>query len=304
MLELDDFWTSHRCFGLHFRSQLSWLPAPRVQQPGDDAAHIQVHAPQPAHEETATRPLFFQVQGSQCSLFTRTIADFHIRDGKTVDIVPRPEVVPLKLANLLFGSTSGTLLLQRRQLALHGCSVETPSGAVIFCGDSGAGKSTLAALLHRHGRRVLDDNIAALQQDGETYQVQPGLGHMKLTPASLDLLQESARGPVLNVLQREKYLQPLTDAEFCGQPRPVRHIFILDRSQTQLLQPVRPAQALAWIQRHVFLRQMLQAMGLTEYNFHQCRALATSVPLAILGQPPALDATSWAAAVNQRLCEL
>lgn len=47
------------------------------------------------------------------------------------------------------------LLYQRGILPLHGSTIETPQGAVMFAGVSGSGKSTLAASFHAHGYAVL-----------------------------------------------------------------------------------------------------------------------------------------------------
>ena len=61
-----------------------------------------------------------------------------------------------------------TLLAMRGDLVIHASAVETPDGAVLFCGPSGRGKSTLAHALAQLGFPVLceDGTVVELSAEG------------------------------------------------------------------------------------------------------------------------------------------
>lgn len=292
----------HAAFGLRYRSRLPWLPAPRVGK-GETGYDVDVavgHEAPVVPMEAFTQPRFEGSPGS--FLFrTRTIADFRVEMGERVLILPKTGVEALKIWNLLFGAVTGALMIQRCVLALHGCALETPAGAVVFCGDSGAGKSTLAGLLLGQGFRILDDNIVALHPYNDGYQVQPGLGHLRLTGATLQVLGQSPRGPAFPAPYQPKYLHGLQPGEYCDQPRILRHVYLLDRSRDMLWEDWRGAEKLKALQRHIFLRHMVESLGQQAGHFMACLNLANSVPVSRLGCPPDLAPNAWAEKVAARI---
>jgi hypothetical protein len=298
----SDQLVTHSAFGLRYRSHLPWLPAPLLEEdyaPFDVEVTFGPATPQLAPEEFK-RPRFEAVPG-RFWFRTRTIADFLVEQGRQVHILPKMGAEPLKLCNLLFGGVSGALLLQRGILALHGCSVETPEGVALFCGDSGAGKSTLAALLLERGLKVLDDNIAALEHGGDGFRVQPGLGHLRLTDDTLRLLGQSPRGPAFTAPYELKYLHGLESWEFCESPRPLRHIFLLDRSRETLWETLRGRKRLDVVQRHLFFRHMVEPLGQLKNHFEGCLALADSIPVSRIGCPQGMGLETWVDEIDKRI---
>lgn len=292
----------HAAFGLRYRSRLPWLPAPRVDE-GETGYDVDVavgHEDPVVPMEAFTQPRFEGSPGN--FLFrTRTIADFRVEAGQMVLISPKAGVEPLKLWNLLFGTVTGALLIQRGVLALHGCAIETPSGAVVFCGGSGAGKSTLAGLLIAQGLRILDDNIVALHPGQEGYQVQPGLRHLRFTDATLRVLGQSPRGPAFPAPLQLKYLHGLNPREFCDEPRILRHVILLDRRREVLWEDCRGTDKLKALQPHTFLRHMVAPLGRQAGHFMACIDLSNSVPVSRLGCPPGLRPNAWAKKIANRL---
>lgn len=285
----------HAAFGLRFRSHLDWLPL--AQRLAADAPHDvdvtlgEVPAQLPA---ASTRTPRFDAEPGRLLFRTRLIADYLVEDGARVRLQPKEQVEPLKLCNLLFGGMSGALLIQRGTLALHGCSIATPGGAVVFCGDSGAGKSTLATALLQRGFRMLDDNIAALPRTDGEFMVQPGSGFLRLTADTLRLLGREAHSPGFGAPREPKYLHyPGVDG-FCTQSRPLRHVFILDRSTPQLQRSVTGKDKLELLRRHTFMQPMVQGLGQMEGHFRLWLQLASSVPVSHAGQPPDMTLDEWA----------
>lgn len=292
----------HAAFGLRFRSRMDWLPL-QLSENATDPADVEVTF----GEMTANVPelpasIRFKASPGKLLFRTRTIADYQVDNGDRIHILPKAGADELRLANLLFGAVTGGLLIQRGMLALHGCSVETPAGAVIICGDSGAGKSTLSALLLERGLRILDDNIAALAWQGDDILVQPGLGYLRLTAESLALLGKPIEGPGFAAPYQMKYLHFLDQESFCQEARPLRRIVVLERQQASLEEPIIGGRnKLDVVRRFTFVRHMVQPLGQLESHFQRSIALTNRVPFSRLGQPASLDTKAWADRVAEWL---
>ena len=295
----------HTAYGLRFRSRFDWLPLNRADDPrsgfdvditlGDVPARLGEDAFRCARYEASPGRLLYR---------TRTIADYLIEEGCRISVHPKPDVEKLKLCNLLFGAGTGALLIQRGTLALHGCSVEIPSGAVIVCGDSGAGKSTLATLLLQRGLRVLDDNIAVLIREEDGFHVQPGLGYLRLTAQTLDLLNEPPRGPGFDAPFETKYLHFLNRAEYCDAPRILRHLFVLDRKEPLFCRPLAGGDKFASARKFTFVGHMAPGLGRTEDLFRSWLELAARTPMSLLGVPPEDTLYFWADRVASMIRDL
>lgn len=293
-LESADY-SVHSAFGLRFRSRLDWLPLRRVEDLSSGFDVEVTFGQVPAGlGDGAFRTPRFEAQPGRLLFKTRTIADYLVEDGRRICVQPKPEAEQLKLCNLLFGAATGGLLIQRGTLALHGCSLETPAGAVIVCGGSGAGKSTLATLLLERGFRILDDNIAALDLSGGRFRVQPGLGYLRLTGDTLKMLRMRPRGPGFSAPFETKYLHFLGPHDFCGEPRPLRHIFVLDRASEVLDLPLRGTDKLAVVRRYTFMGHMAPGLGRLASHFRIWLKLADATPVHRLGQPPEDGIELWA----------
>jgi hypothetical protein len=294
----------HRAFGLRYRSRLSWLPVPVVTDGSSDWDIAIALEPVPDRlSDPVVQTARFEVQPGQLLFKTRTIANFWVQEGKQISIAPKPEVEKLKLCNLLFGGVTGGLLIQRGTLALHGCSIETPGGAVIVCGNSGAGKSTLTALMLERGFRILDDNIAALTPDRDQWLVQPGLGFIRLTPETLKLLQIEPSGPSYPAPIRPKYLHFLSPSEFGDRPQPLRHIYVLDRTRERLVTPLEGKDKLDILRQFTYMTQMVSGLGQIENYFQQWLKLAKTISISAIGHPPADSIQSWGDRIAQLLCQ-
>lgn len=292
----------HTAFGLRFRSRMGWLPL-RISENATDPVDVELTFGETAADVTELpASLPFEASPGKLLFRTRTIADYRVEGGNRVHIHPKEGADELRLANLLFGAVTGGLLIQRGTLALHGCSVETPAGAVIICGDSGAGKSTLSALLLERGLRILDDNIAALAWQGEDILVQPGLGYLRLTAESLALLGKPIEGPGFAAPYQMKYLHFLDQECFAPEARPLRRIVVLDRQQESFEQPIlRGPDKLHVVRRFTFVRHMIQPLGQLESHFQLSIALINRLAVSRLGQPASLDADTWADRVAESL---
>ncbi|MBO9712353.1 MAG: hypothetical protein J7495_05510 [Sphingomonas sp.] len=80
----------------------------------------------------------------------------------------------------LFGTPFGIACHQRGLVPLHASTVEVDGEAVAFTGASGVGKSTLAAAFQRRGHRLLGDDVAPVQVNGEQALILPGIRRVRL----------------------------------------------------------------------------------------------------------------------------
>ena len=284
---------------------MDWLPLNRLDDPrsGFDVDVTLGTVPAGLGQEAFSCPRFEALPG-RLLYRTRTIADYLIEEGCRISVHPKPDTEKLKLSNILFGAATGAILIQRGTLALHGCSVEIPSGAVIVCGDSGAGKSTLATLLLQRGLRVLDDNIAVLIPEEGGFHVQPGLGFLRLTRQTFDLLNEAPRGPGFHAPFETKYLHFLNRGEFCNEARLLRHLFVLDRKTPLFCRPLAGRDKFATARRYTFVGHMAPGLGRTEDLFRRWLELAARTPMSLLGLPPEDVLYSWADRVSSMIRDL
>ena len=82
----------------------------------------------------------------------------------------------------------GITLRLRGVTALHAGTIVVDGRAIVLVGDAGAGKSTTAAAFARLGYPILAEDIAALDDRGNCFWIQPGYPHVNLWPPSVELL--------------------------------------------------------------------------------------------------------------------
>ncbi len=114
------------------------------------------------------------------------------RKGKAVWVV-WPETSTLEdVASYLLGPVFGLLLRLRGVTCLHASAVALKNRSVVFVGGEGAGKSTTAAAFARQGHGVISDDVVALIQNSEGFQVIPAYPHLSLWPESVEMLYGSS----------------------------------------------------------------------------------------------------------------
>ncbi|MDS3861611.1 hypothetical protein RIF25_12425 [Thermosynechococcaceae cyanobacterium BACA0444] len=293
MLEAEKY-IVHPAFGLRFRSQMAGFPMRAIRENGQAYdVEVVVEPVPPALPHPVYQSQIYTAAPGQLLCQTRTIADFFVANGSRVSIAPKPTIDPLKLCNLLFGGVTGGVLIQRGILALHGCSIETPTGVVVVCGHSGAGKSTLTALMLAQGFRILDDNIAALTPKSNQFLVAPGLGFLRLTEPTLKLLHWSPPDLSYPVPNQLKYIYQLPPTGFCDQLRPLRQIWLLDRACEQLTTPILGKAKLETLRQFTYMTELVRGLGQIEHFFPQWINIANSIPISIIGYPKTLTLPAW-----------
>jgi predicted nucleic acid-binding protein len=181
------------------------LPSPAVLREG--AALVQ-HGPHDFDE-----PLYTLFRRGDDYLF-----DFP--DG--VQFVIRPDAAHIRaswpapldasVASVYLVSTVLAFVLRLRGYeVLHAASVVIDGAAVAIVGPGGAGKSTLAACLAERGFTMLSEDVTALIDRGECFEVLPSHARIRLWPDAATMLRGDAQAlPFLADEDWKQYLE-LTD---------------------------------------------------------------------------------------------
>ncbi|MEA2491639.1 MAG: hypothetical protein QOH21_3431 [Acidobacteriota bacterium] len=123
-----------------------------------------------------------------------------------------PPALTADVASIYLVSTVLAFVLRLRgHEVLHAASVVIDGVAVAIVGPGGAGKSTLAACLAERGFTVLSEDVTALIDRGEEFDVLPSHARIRLWPDAAALLRGHAAAlPFLADEEWKQYLE-LTD---------------------------------------------------------------------------------------------
>ena len=202
---------------------------------------------------------------------------FHVRPAtRRISVAPRG---PLdEVEHRLACSALCTLLAMRGDLVLHASAVETPNGAVLFCGPSGRGKSTLAHACCQLGAPVLCEDGTVLELSEAGPIAHPG-------PRGVRLRQLVDGAMRVSLVADPMSVEP--------GPCPVHAVAVLDERGAELtVDPLQAVEALVLLTpslAHTGGRASLgQAFGLLG-------SLLQRVPAFRISLPDSLDALPEAA---------
>jgi hypothetical protein len=155
-------------------------------------------------------------------------------DGREIWCWWPPEVSAADAGVYLRGPISAMTLRLRGVVALHASTVRVYGRAVAFVGSCGAGKSTTAAAFAKVGYAVLTDDVAALNEMGGGFEVQPGYPWLNLWPdaaevifGSSDSLPRLTPADGINDWCDKRYLDLAASERFCRVPLPLAAVYVL-----------------------------------------------------------------------------
>jgi hypothetical protein len=205
-LELD---LHYFFFGLHVCSNIA-LPGVRAKRSFTEPCDVQLHlgitpqsAPTDSEELTYSSPATNATGKPDLRILRIGEGEF-VRlaygDGTDFWLDRRREHVWATWANTsslenttsyLLGPVLGLLLRLRGVTCLHASAVAFENQGVAFVGAAGAGKSTTAAAFARQGFGILSDDIVALAEGEDSFQVMPGYPYLSLWPESVKIFHDS-----------------------------------------------------------------------------------------------------------------
>jgi hypothetical protein len=191
----------------------------------------------------------------------------------------------------LLGVVMSVLLYQRGLLVLHATAMSLYGKAVAFLGHKESGKSTMAAALYAQGHPLVADDVVAVDANSvKRPKVLPAFPQLKLWPEAV----VACLGDTLEVLPRlhpqvEKRACPATE-RFVPMPVALGHLYVLERSTTLEIEPLRPQEALIQLISYSYMARFgRQALQIREaQHFLQCAALAQTIPVYRLKRPASL----------------
>src|SRR5215469_4124866 len=140
----------------------------------------------------------------------------------------------------LVGPVLGFVLRLRGVTCLHASAVAVDGQAIALVGSPGAGKSTIAAAFAQHGFSVISDDVVALAEGGENFQVQPGYPRLNLWSDSVRALFGSDEAlPRITPTWDKRYLGLGGNGfGFASSPLPLGAIYVLGTREGDLTTPL------------------------------------------------------------------
>jgi hypothetical protein len=186
------------------------------------------------------------------------------------------------LAYLLVDALSFSMVRLGRE-PLHATAVSTDRGVLAFLGNSGDGKSTLAALLLRHGCKLMTDDMLILTRAGGRWLAQPGPPRLKLYRHMADHVLGPAPERVPMNRHTTKLIIPLDPSDCASEADALTGIYILvDGADAQgsdpVIQRLSPAAAFPRVLAHTAGHYPSEAARLKR-QFAFATALVQEIPI-------------------------
>lgn len=229
--------------------------------------------------------VLYQAQPGEFLLQLDDIAHYWVCGGETITVERSPQATDADVQVFLLGSAFGALLHQRGVLPLHGSSVLTPEGAVVFVAHSGHGKSTLAGSFSNRGYTILSDDVCAVSTETGAPLAMPGVPWMRLWSDMQQRLdgepeRERVRGG------QEKYIVPLGE-QFARVSAPLRAVVELTVHNVDELwvKPLSDMNKRQVLFRHTYRSRFVGGLGLEGAHFIQVMQVANQIDVYRLRRP-------------------
>ena len=217
---------TYKIFGLIIASEIQ-LPVCQEQPKLVEQANIfikyrEVQKNLPEEIKGANRHTF--VKPNNIWLHIKDNAWIHIADGKYITVKLLKDADLQTVCLYLFGSGIGALIHQQGKTIIHGNTVQTKNGCVIFTGDSGAGKSTISTALYTKGYPFIADDLAVIN---DNLEIEPGIPRLKIWQDTASELNINSNNLDQIRLLVDKYSYPI-QKNICMTPQHIKAIFLLD----------------------------------------------------------------------------
>lgn len=221
------------------------------------------------------------------------------QSGSTVWATWRHPATIEDAATYLLGPTLGLVLRLRGVVCLHASAVNIGGKAILLAGPSGAGKSSMAAAFVQRGRSVLTEDVAALAEQGGSFEVQAGYPRVRLwSPSVHGLFGAPDALPLLTTTWDKRFLDLSgANAGFQPQPLPVGGIYLLGpRSTEPRLQRLAEREAMVQLVANTYANHLLTP-AMRAHEFDVLARLVRIAPVYMLHPVDDLAAIG-------RLCQL
>lgn len=189
-----------------------------------------------------------------CAYFAwNGIGRIMVEHNRTISVDADPGVGDGILGLVLLGPVLATILHARGRIILHGSAVEVaPRRTALFLGDNGAGKSTLAAAFLAAGHAVLADDVIAVDTSSEAPHVLAAYPAMKLSREAIAALSPLPARQLPEVVPNAAKLRLRFD-RFDPSPCPLDRLYVIERGEQLMLDPLGPPDALRALMRYGYM---------------------------------------------------
>lgn len=221
----------------------------------------------------------FKFEKNEMWFSIKEVAVYYIYNGDTIIIDPCEGYNDDHLRLFIHGSTFGMLLIQRKNVAIHGSTLVIEGKSAIFTGVSGAGKSTLSVALRNKGYRFLADDISAIGKNSDgSFTVKPGLPHQKLCKDAMIKMGYDVDKFIKVNDERDKYAVPVGSL-FCEEPVPLKAIFELavDDVDSVKIIDVSASEKFIRMMKNLYLIDVTRYSGMENVYFKKCMEIASEI---------------------------
>lgn len=272
-------------YGLALRSDLA-LPH---LLPGDPAApaDVDIRLAPVADDRLADAMHFrnWRAEPGELLFHAFGICRLLVSGGTTILVDREAGATDAALVSILLGTGISALLMQRRILPMHSCSIASDRGAILVIGRSGAGKSTTLGGLVAAGCTMLADDVTGVTVDAAGATAIPAFPAMRLWRDSLSLLGRDDDDKVQVREDMEKYYVAVP--RFRAAPMPVRGVVLLQGHNGSAItrRDVPMANRVEALARYVHRKNFLRGLGLQPWAFDAVVRLAQSIDMVAIGRP-------------------
>lgn len=228
----------------------------------------------------------FQSAPDDFLLNLEKIGAFRVQNGQTITIRPLKESTSGEIRIFLFGSVMAALLHQRKTLPIHASTVTDGKGAFLISGSSSAGKSSLSKALINRGYKLISDDLSVVSPISDhTFQVQPGIPHLRLWKDTLNYFDIDGNTTKIRP-GIEKYSLAVPD-EFCSEPKTIQCIIILSTLNKNEFsyRELTGAEKFNYVKNNTYRHQYIQGLGVIESHFRNLSSLLREIKVFLIERP-------------------
>lgn len=215
-----------------------------------------------------------RVLGPSVWLSVPGVATCRVIDGREITVQVDLAMDADDALASLFGSLFALVLHQRGFLPLHASAVEVEGGAAAFVGRSCVGKSAVAAVLHGRGRRLIADDLVAVDTRTDPPVLWPGPPSLHLWPEVIDALGMNGTKAERVRSNLDKRTIPVRGVDG---PLPIHHVTVIDAGgMDEQLDRRSGFDALSVLVSSSWHAAALEALQIRAAHFARCAMVARS----------------------------
>lgn len=219
--------------------------------------------------------------------YIKGVASYYITNGDSVLVQPCKNADKQLINIFLTGSCLGFIMIQKRNIAIHGSAMLINNKCMILTGNRGAGKSTLSTALRLKGYKLLSDDVSAITIKDAVY-VEAGFPYQKLCEDAMVKLgynKDKYKSPKSNT--ERKYLVPILE-QFIYESKKLQFIIEIECNDSDEINivEIKGSEKLNRIIQNIYRNECFTYIGgLSSRQFKLCLEVARNIKFYKLTRP-------------------